>query len=175
MPGTYAPPDAEARADWWAGSTLGPTSWFTGAFSSGWSTIWNRPEEWGRSAQGFGRRVATRTANVAVANGVEASLGAVWGEDPRFIRKGEGSFGSRAGHVLKMTIMARYRDGSTKFAYARLIGNTSGNVMQNAWMPPSSKGFDNIAYNVGVGISARAGSVAFQEFWPDVRKKVFKK
>ena len=176
MPGT---PDvaatSEDRFDWWASSTLGPMSWLTGGFSSGWSTIWNHPEEWGRSPEGFGRRLATRTANVAVANGVEVGLGAVWGEDMRYQRKGEGSFKSRVGNILKMTVMARYKDGSTRFAYARIIGNVSGNVMQNAWMPPSAKGAGRITYNVGVGISARAGSVAFQEFWPDVRKLVFKK
>ena len=174
-PGTYAPPDAENRSDWWAGSTFGPTSWFTGAFSSGWSTVWNSPEEWERSPNGFGRRLATRTANVAIANGLEAGLGAVWGEDPRYPRRGQGGFRSRAGHVLKMTLLARYRDGGTGFAYARLIGNVGGNVTQNFWMPPSGRGAGEITYNVGVGISARLGSVAFQEFWPDVRKRIFKK
>ncbi len=175
MPGTYAPADAEVRADWWARSTFGPTSWFTGAFGSGWSTVFNSPEEWERSPNGFARRIASRTANVAIANGVEAGLGAVWGEDPRYFRKGQGGFKSRAGHVLKMTVLARYRNGGTNFAYARLIGNVGGNVTQNFWMPPSANGIGTITYNVGIGISARLGSVAFQEFWPDVRKRVFKK
>jgi hypothetical protein len=175
MPGTYTPADASVRADWWAGSTFGPTSWLTGAFSSGWSTIFNSPEEWERSPNGFARRLASRTANVAIANGVEASLGAVWGEDPRYVRKGEGSFGSRAGNVFKMTVMARYRDGSTKFAFARLIGNVSGNATQYTWMPPSATGPGAVSYNVAIGVSARLGSVAFQEFWPDVRKRLFKK
>jgi hypothetical protein len=175
MPGKYVPPDAEVRADWWAGSTFGPASWFTGAFGSGWSTVFNSPEEWERSPNGFARRLASRTANVAIANGVEAGLGAAWGEDPRYFRKGGGSFKSRAGHVFKMTVMARYRDERIRFAFARLIGNLSGNATQYTWMPPSATGPGTISYNVAIGISARLGSVAFQEFWPDVRRRVFKK
>lgn len=175
MPGTYTAPTAKDRLDWWAGSTLGPTSWFTGAFSSGWSTIFNSPKEWGRSGEGFGRRLGTRTANVAISNTLDASLGAVWGEDPRYPRKGEGSIGSRIGRVLTMTVMARYRDGRTRPAFAREIGNIGGNVAQNFWMPPSANGLGRISFNVGVGVSARAGSNAFKEFWPDVRKRVFKK
>ena len=174
-PATYTAPTRDDRIDWWAVSTFGPTSWFTGAFSSGWSTVWNSPEEWGRSPEGFAKRMATRTANVTVANGLEAGLGAVWGEDPRFVRKGQGSFGSRIGYVAKMTLLAKYRDGGTKFAWARGIGNASGNLVQNIWMPPGSNGAARITYNIGVGYSARAGSNAFREFWPDLRKKVFRK
>lgn len=175
MPGTYSPPDAAERGDWWAESTFGPTSLFTGAFGSGWSTIFNSPKEWERSGEGFGRRIATRTANVAVSNGLEAGLGAVWGEDPRYQRKGEGSIRSRAGHALKMTVMARYRDGGTRPAFARFIGKVGGNVTQNFWMPPSANGAGRVSANVGIGFSAQAGSNAFKEFWPDLRKLIFKK
>ena len=178
MPGTpsgYVPATSEDRLHWWAKETLGPTSWLAGGFSSGWSTIFNDPKEWGRSPEGFGRRLGTRMANVAVANGLEVGLGAVWGEDMRFNRQGQGSFRSRAGHVVKMTLMARYRDGNTRFAFARMIGNVGGNVTQNFWMPPSGRGAGNISYNVAWGVSARLSSNAFQEFWPDMRKVVFRK
>jgi len=178
LPGTPAPylaPTSDDRADWWAQSTFGPTSWLTGAFGSGWSTVWNNPEEWKRSPDGFGRRLASRTANVAMANGIDAGLGAIWGEDPRYHRKASGSFGSRAGHIVKMTFFTPYRDGRTRFAFARTIGNVGGNTIQNVWMPHSAKGVGQISYNVGVGFAARAGSNAFKEFWPDLRKKVFRK
>ncbi len=175
MPGTYVPPAAEERVDWWAQSTLGPMSWLTGGFGSGWSTIFNSPKEWERSPEGFGRRLASRTANVAMSNALDAGLGAIWGEDPRFHRKGSGSFGSRAGYIVKMTFYAPYRDGRTRFAFARTIGNFGGNTIQNSWMPPSARGFDRIALNSTIGFTARAGSNAFKEFWPDIRKRVFKK
>ncbi|HEY3439821.1 MAG TPA: hypothetical protein VGK29_03680 [Paludibaculum sp.] len=177
-PGTPAPhiaPTSEDRVDWWAESTLGPTSWLTGGFSSGWSTIWNNPKEWKRSPEGFGRRLATRTANVSISNAIDAGFGAIWGEDPRYRRRGSGSFGSRAGYIIKMTFCTPYRDGRTRFAFARTLGNAGGNTIQNLWMPDSARGPEYIVYNMGVGFSARAGSNAFKEFWPDVRKLVFKK
>lgn len=174
-PGTYAPPGAEERGEWWGQSTYGPASWFAGAFGSGWSTIFNSPREWDRSAEGFGRRMATRTANVTVSNGLEAGLGAVWGEDPRYPRKGQGSLGSRVRHVLKLTVMARDRSGRARPAYARMLGTLGGNVLQDFWMPPSANGLGRISYNTGIGFSARAGSNAFREFWPDLRRLVFRK
>lgn len=174
-PASYVAPNSEDRVDWWAESSLGPTSWLTGGFSSGWSTIWNNPKEWKRSPEGFGRRLASRTANVSMANALDAGLGSIWGEDPRYHRKGEGSIGGRAGYIVKMTFFTPYRDGHTRFAFARAIGNAGANTIQNMWMPESSKGPGRIAYNVGVGFAARAGSNAFKEFWPDIRKVVFRK
>ena len=57
------------------------------------------------------RRLGIDLAGAAVSNTMEASLGAIWGEDPRYARLGEGGFGTRMKSVLYQTFTARRRDG----------------------------------------------------------------
>ena len=72
---------------------------------------------------------------MATSNVMEASIGALWGEDPRYFRVPEESLGGRAKNVIKMTFLARRRDGNFAPAYARLFINRfrmDGEVRQYA-------------------------------------------
>src|ERR1700722_15355558 len=83
-------------------------------------TILDRPHEAGPHWEGFGERYGVSLSTNAVSNAMEASLGAIWGEDPRYRRDGSGvSFRSRLGHVMEWTVVAPNRDGRLRPAYAR--------------------------------------------------------
>ena len=67
---------------------------------------------------------------------MEAGLGAIWGEDPRYTRDVGAPFGHRVGHAVKMTFMAQNRDGKLMPAYARFIAIPGSNFLSNAWRAP---------------------------------------
>jgi len=111
-------------------------------------------------------------ANSAVSNTMEASLGAVWGEDPRYYRDGEGPVMSRVGHALKMTFMAMNRDGQLHPAYARFIAIPSTNFLSNTWRTDTDATATRALSRTAFGFLGKFGGNVFKEFWPDFRQKV---
>jgi hypothetical protein len=50
-------------------------------------------------------------SEAGVKNTMEAGLGVIWGEDPRYSRDAGAPFKNRLAHVIEMAILARNRDG----------------------------------------------------------------
>lgn len=162
----------EERFSWFVGSTVGPQSLAAGVFSAGWSTAFNNPEEYGPHWDGFAKRYGMRLTGIATTNGIEAGLGAAWGEDPRYTRAGDGGVWSRVGHAAKMTVLANRADGSTAPAYARYAGVAGGNFLSNTWRVDSDSSAGSALKRTGFGFAGRMVSNLFKEFWPDLRGKM---
>lgn len=167
-----APITGIGRLDWAVKSTIGPASLWTGVLSSTWGTAFNHPREYGESFDGFAKRYGLRLTGVATSNAAEASLGAIWGEDPRYHRARSG-FGSRFNHVVKMTFLSQNRDGELTPAYARDIAIAGTNVLSDAWRPNSDRGPVNTIDRIGMGFGGRLLGNMWEEFWPDVKKHLF--
>jgi hypothetical protein len=84
--GYYQQISAGEHLRWFAQSTVGPESLTAGLFSAGFGTAIDRPREYGPHWDGLGKRYAMRLTGVSTGNAIEAGLGAVWGEDPRYFR-----------------------------------------------------------------------------------------
>jgi hypothetical protein len=167
---SYQPITSKQRTEWFALSTVGPESLAGGAISAGWGTLFNKPREYGTHWEGFGQRYGMRLTGVSVSNAMEASIGAMWGEDPRYIRSRSESWGGRIGHVVKMTFVAQNRQGQLRPAYARYIAISGNNFVSNAWRPDSEATVGNASLRTVLGFLGRMSGNAFQEFWPDVRR-----
>ena len=168
-----APIAAAARVDWIVDGTVGPKSLMVvGPMSAAWSTAWNVPEEWDRTWSGFGKRYLQREADVAISNTLEAGLGAIWGEDPRFVRSHRDGVWPRARFAIKTAVLAPRRDGHLAPAWGRYAGNIFNNVIENTWLPPSVSTPAQTAYRSVAGLSGRALGNLWDEFWPDVRKRL---
>jgi hypothetical protein len=169
----YVPITGNQRVEWIVDSTLGPTSLLGGIFSAGIGTGLDRPKEYGPHWDGFADRYGMRLTGVYTGNVIEAGFGAMWGEDPRYFRAGEGSIGHRIGHIVKLTFLARYSDGHYGPAYARYIGITGNNFMSNTWRQPSEANDEDSMLRTLEGFGGRMAGNAFAEFWPDISTHVF--
>src|SRR6185437_6470393 len=125
----YTPITARGRVVWVVKSTLWPQHLAAGVITTGIATARDKPPEDGPHWAGFGERYGVRLTSVAVNHTIEASLGSLWGEDPRYFRVPEQSFGGRVKNVIKMTFLARRTDGRVAPAYALFIGTTGGNFL----------------------------------------------
>ncbi|HEX5230371.1 MAG TPA: hypothetical protein VFW44_21810 [Bryobacteraceae bacterium] len=162
------------RVQWALDSTLGPASLTAGLFSAGWGTLFDHPKTYGPHWEGFGDRYGMRLSGLALSNTMEAGLGAIWGEDPRYKRVGdEAPFFHRLGHAAEMTFMSQSRDGGIMPAYARFVAISGSNVISNSWRASGENDGSSAAIRIGLGFFGRFGSNTFDEFWPDVRHKVF--
>lgn len=172
----YVPIDGAQRVDWIVDGTIGRRSLFAvGPLAAVWQTGFNTPDEWGRGVSGIAKRYAEREADVAISNTIEAGLGALWREDPRYIRSGRKGIWPRARYAIKTVVLAQRRDGTLKPAWGRYTGNVVNNLIENTWLPPSVTTPGQTALRSGLGFLGRLGGNAWEEFWPDVVRHFKKK
>jgi hypothetical protein len=162
------------RFDWTLSGTVGFRSLGVGVLAASWQTGFNTPDEWGRTWRGFGKRYLEREADVAISNSLEAGLGAIWGEEPRYIRSGRRGIRSRAAYAMKTVMLAQRRDGHLAPAWARYASNVVNNLIENSWLPPSATTGRETTVRSLNGFLGRLGSNLWDEFWPDLRRRIRK-
>ena len=76
---------------------------------------------------------------------------------------------------MKMTFLARNKDGENIPAYARYAATGGNNFLSNTWRAPSEATVGHAAVRVLIGFLGRMSGNAFAEFWPDVRRLLGRK
>jgi hypothetical protein len=169
---TYSPITSSERVAWVAGEIASPGALSRAAFTSAWMTRGNWPKEWPRSARGYGRRFGDAQAATAMSSSIEAGLGSLWGEDPRYVRSGGHERWARVRHAVTSVALARRRDGHRAPAWGRLAGSVAGNVIENTWLPPSATTRSQTTARVATGFAGQLAANLWSEFWPDVRRRL---
>ena len=173
---TYQPIDRSGRVTWIIDGVVGPKSLaVVGVLGAGFQTALNTPSEWQQTWGGFGKRYAERLADVAISNTLEAGLGALDGEEPRYILSGRRGIWPRARYAIKTAFLAQRRDGRLAPAWGRYAGNIANNLIENTWLPPSVTTGRQTVIRCSMGLVSRLGGNAWEEFWPDVRKRLRKR
>jgi hypothetical protein len=172
---TLPPVTHALRIKWAVVSTVGASNLAGGLFAAGWGTAFNKPEEYGPHWEGYGKRYGMRLTGSATSNAMEAGLGALWGEDPRYPRLGRGaSFGARLDRAWKYSFVARRGSGNAMPAYARYIAIPGSNFLANTWRAGSETQVNDALIRTGLGFAGRITANLFAEFWPDVQRRLFR-
>ena len=174
---SYQPITGRQRLNWIVDNTLGPETLTVGLFSAGFGTARDAPAEYGPHWGGFADRYGMRLTGVSTGNVIEAGLGALWGEDPRYrnFRNPSDSFKDRARRVVVMAFVAHDRRGNLMPAYARYIATPGSNFLSNTWRVDSEATNHAAVLRTVWGFVGLMGKNAFIEFWPDVQQRVFHK
>jgi hypothetical protein len=171
--GSYSDNDdyitGDQRALWVIQSSVGWQSLAYGVIPAGVGTAENHPREYGTHWEGFGDRYGMRLAGLATSNTMEASLGAIWHENPRYKPEPEKSFGGRVESVVYQTFFTRRADGNFEPAYARFLAIPGSNFLSNTWRANSEADTSHALERTGYGFAGAMGSNAFHEFWPSVK------
>jgi hypothetical protein len=167
---TYRPITSRERALWVADGVVGRWTLLAGAVNDVTQTAWNTPPEWGRTWSGAAKRFGQREADVALSNTIEAGLGALWSEEPRYVRSGRHGVIPRFQYAVSAVVLTQRRDGHLAPAWGRYAGNVFNNVIENAWLPPSQHALGATAARVGAGFVGRFATNLWEEFGPDVRR-----
>jgi hypothetical protein len=169
----YRPITNRQRLRWFLTNTIGPPHLTGGVISSAFGTALNRPVEYGPGWTGFGDRFGMRLTGVSTGNAIEASIGMIWEEDPRYFRVPNEPFKIRLRNVVKQTFYARRNDATFDPAYARFVAIVGNNVLSNTWRVQSQANIRNASVRSLEGLAGRMASNAFEEFWPDLKSYVF--
>jgi hypothetical protein len=104
----------------------------------------------------------------------EAIVPALTHEDPRYYTRGHGGFFRRAGYALSQVVLTRTDSGGTAFNLSEIVGNGLEAGLSNLYYPPEERGLRKTAENWGSQIEAAALNNIIKEFWPDIRRKMFR-
>ncbi len=128
----------------------------------------------GQGTAGFARRLGTSYADQAIGNMMtEGIFPSLLHEDPRYFRRGYGSKKSRFGYALTRVVVTRTDAGGTRFNFSEVLGNAAGVVISNSYYAEGRTVSNNVA-KLGEQISTDAISQVLKEFWPDIKRKLFR-
>ena len=130
----------------------------------------NTPREWGRTPEGFGRRVGLQAA-MQTSNGViESGSAALFGRDPRYQKCGCKGLWKRSGHAFSGLVLGADAQGVRRFDPSNLIA-AYGSGYVGASLYPSRYNIAVKGYQLG---SQQAGQAVLQnlasEFGPDIAR-----
>jgi hypothetical protein len=168
----YTPPTGRDRVNWVVEGTASLPVLVFNLGDSAVSTYANWPKEWGRGLAGFSKRVADEEAYSAVSGTLEAGIGSLWGEDPRYRRSDQHGVWRRTRHTLVAVVAAPRSDGHLAPAWARFAAEPGAIEIENTWLPLSARTSSATAWRVGEDFMFRAVSNVWDEFWPDLRKRL---
>ena len=163
------------RVRWMIDTTVDPADLLGHAFSAGFGTWTDSPKELGTHWTGFEKRYVNNMATSVLGNSIEAGVGAIWGGDPRYFPAEPGtSLKSRFIRAAKWTVLARQANGEVGPAYARFIAIPASNAISDAWRPASETGGGHLLERTATGFGAQFAGNVWHEFWPGIRKKLFR-
>lgn len=174
-PAEYHRITTRGRLAWFADSTLGSAGLVGGLFSSALGTAIDTPSEYGPHWEGFGKRNGMRLTGISTGNAIEATLGAAWGEDPRYFDVIHRPFGSRVKNIVDLTFRAYGPDGERHLAYARYTATLGNNLLSDQWRAASEADWQHALVRTAEGFGSRALSNTFREFMPQVWRKIRQK
>lgn len=155
-------------------SSLDPFQFVAAALDAGLSQGQDEFPGYGQGVQGYSKRFGAAYA--------DAFSGLFWGnavlpslmhEDPRYFRKGAGSFKHRLFYAISTTVVTKNDNGTWGPNYANVLGNIVAGGLSNAYYPSSDRGA-GLTFERAFTVTAEGaiGSI-FVEFWPDIDRIVF--
>lgn len=171
-PPAITPLTVGERAQYNLRRAVGPESIGLGALTSGIQTWRRRPEAWDRTWEGFGQRFGMRMTRSILSNGIDFTVGAALGTDPRYRPKGQGTFGSRVKHALGASFYHYDRGGHRVPALSRFAGIAGSNIISNQWMPEGDNTKWDVLRRSGQQVGWHIGWNVLKEFLPDIKHKL---
>jgi len=156
---------ADERLAWLLRENVSPPALIMDLATSEAGTLF-RPPSNSIHQSGFGARAGMVIANGGVSTVMEAGLGSIWGEDPRYTRTNGRRFQARLSHAIMMTFLANKNSGHTAPAYARFVAIPGTSFLSNQWRPDQDSTPANAATRAGLGFVSRMAENIFQEFRP---------
>src|SRR6202140_1913071 len=156
-------------------SVLDYSSYTWAGILAGQAMLLNSDPELGRGIAGYGRYYwRTFTDGVSGTFFTEAIVPAITHEDPRYYTMGKGGFFHRTGYAISRTFVTKTDSGGNSFNWSEVAGNGLEATLANVYYPPQERGLSQTARNWGTQMESAVLNHVFQEFWPDIRKKVFR-
>lgn len=151
-----------------------PLYLLSGAFA-GLYQLENSNPSFGQGMKGYAQRYGTSYGDQMIGNMLaEGVIPSLIHEDPRYFRKGQGSFKSRLFYAATRTLVAKSDRGNWRFNYSEWVGNAIGAGISNAYYP-DNRSLKDTGERLVISVGTDTVSNIMKEFWPDIKRKYFHK
>lgn len=134
--------------------------------------------EFGHGAAGYGRYYWHNFVDgISGTFFTEAIVPALTHEDPRYytMGMGKGGFFRRVSYAIICAFVTKTDSGGRAFNWSEVGGNALEAGLANAYYPAQERGASQTAKNFGTQMESAVLNHIFQEFWPDIRTKIFRR
>jgi hypothetical protein len=130
---------------------------------------------WG--VKGFGERAGAAYLDAfdgtMIGNGI---LPSILHQDPRYFRLGHGSTTHRLLYAMATTVICKHdNSGRWEPNYSNVAGNIISGAISNLYYPSQNSGIGQTLSNGFIVTGEGTIGGVFQEFWPDISRKVLHK
>jgi hypothetical protein len=134
---------------------------------------WNNSfEDYGQGAEGYFKRFGASYADTFDGTMIgNAILPSLLHQDPRYFRKGTGSFSSRLWYAITTTVRCKNDDGQWVPNYSNVMGNLASGGISNLYYPESDRGASLTIERALIVTAEGALGAIFYEFYPDLQRK----
>ena len=157
-------------------TAVDPFAFAVAGLDAGYSQVVNNFAGYGPGAQGYAKRYAA-----AYVDGFDGTMlgNAIFPilthEDPRYFRKGTGSFKRRFFYAVSTTFWSRRDNGSWGPNYSNILGNLAAGGLSNLYYPSSDRGAALTIERAFTDTAEGTVGSLLIEFWPDVAKRLHRK
>lgn len=153
-----------------------PYAFFIAGAISGVSQARNDEPSWGQGWVAYTKRYWAQLADQDT--GPIMSVGlfpTIFHEDPRYYQLGKGSFVHRFNYSLSRLFVTRTDSGHKQFNYSEFAGNAAAAGISNFYYPKEERTLGHNMSEFGMQIAIDLLGNEVKEFWPDIRRKLFRK
>ena len=134
----------------------------------------NSDPKYGSNGEAFGKRLGAAALHQATTRVLtDGLLPIAFHEDPRYYRQAYGSYQSRTWHALRRVAFTQSNSGHRTFNFSDILGRGMGAALTQTYYPSRSISGDVVMRTWGYSILALGGGNVFEEFWPDIKAKLF--
>lgn len=146
------------------------------AVQAGVSQADNQFAGYGQGAEGYGKRFGAAFADEVSAGFFGNFLyPTLFKQDPRYFRLRHGGFMRRFGYSLSQEFVCHTDSGGRAFNISSVLGAFTAGSVSNLYYPSEDRGFRLTMSRSGLALGYASAGNLLSEFWPDIKRKVFKK
>lgn len=157
-----------------AKGALDPFTFAVAGLDAGLSQAENNFPEYGQGGLGYAKRFGASYADSFDSTMIGNALFPVLlKQDPRYFRKGTGSFARRFLYAVMSTVKCKNDNGRWAPNYSNVLGNIAAGGISNLYYPPADRGAGLTFQRAATVTAEGALGAVFIEFWPDISRKLF--
>jgi hypothetical protein len=126
---------------------------------------------WIGYAKRYGANFADQFDGTMIGNGI---FPAIFRQDPRYFRLGEGSKKRRFYYAALSTVRCKGDNGKWQVNYSNVLGNFASGGISNLYYPAADRGFELTAEQATLVTAEGVFGALLVEFYPDVMKHFHK-
>jgi hypothetical protein len=170
--GQRTPMTGKEKWHFYLRSTYGPVSFAYSLAGAGTKQARNAVPEWGQGMEGYSKRFGSNFGQKVIENSIKFGLGGLFKEDPRYFPSNRSGIIRRALYAAKEELVSHKDSGDIRPGYTRIIAATAGVLVARRWYPEPDRTIGRCIGAIALSITLAAGKNAFNEFWPDIKRKL---